>query len=391
MKKAKINKKKVLLFLVFPLIIIVSAILLFFYFKSKELIVEYETEMKVSLGTEASILDGIQIKNGRIKTEDVELDTSKIGKQEVTFQVEDKFGNRKEYKREIIIVDTESPKIEFKEKIEVSYCAEVDLLKDVKATDNSNEEIKVEVEGDYDTCKTGEQELYYIARDSSENETKEKFILIVKEKEVAPKPSVPNGMPDKTFTTSKGFKGETKNGMTYIDGYLIANKTYSLPSTYNPGGLTSETSTAASKMFAAAELEGLPHMWAQSGFRSYTTQSSLYNNYAARDGKAAADTYSARPGHSEHQTGLAFDVCATGYACITSGFNGTTPANWLSKNAYKYGFILRYPQGKTNETGYVYESWHFRYVGTELAEKLYNNGDWITLENYFGIDSVYSY
>ena len=162
MKKAKINKKKVLLFLVFPLIIIVSAILLFFYFKSKELIVEYETEMKVSLGTEASILDGIQIKNGRIKTEDVELDTSKIGKQEVTFQVEDEFGNRKEYKREIIIVDTESPKIEFKEKREVSYCAEVDLLKDVKATDNSNEEIKVEVEGDYDTCKTGEQELYYI-------------------------------------------------------------------------------------------------------------------------------------------------------------------------------------------------------------------------------------
>ena len=391
MQKTKINKKRVFLFLVLPLLFIACATGAFFYFKSKELKVEYESEIKISLGEEANLTEGINIQNGKLKDEEISIDTSKIGKQEITFQIEDEFGNTKEYKRTIIIEDKEPPKIEFQEKIEVSYCAEVDLLKDVKASDNSNEEIKVELEGDYDTCKSGEQELYYVAKDSSGNETKEQFTLVVKEKVVAPKPSVPSVMPDKTFTTSKGFKGETKNGMTYIDGYLIANKTYSLPSTYNPGGLTSETSTAASKMFAAAELEGLPHMWAQSGFRSYTTQSSLYNNYAARDGKAAADTYSARPGHSEHQTGLAFDVCATGYACITSGFNGTTPANWLSKNAYKYGFILRYPQGKTNETGYVYESWHFRYVGTELAEKLYNNGDWITMENYFGIESVYSY
>ena len=130
-------------------------------------------------------------------------------------------------------------------------------------------------------------------------------------------------------------------------------------------------------------------MWNQSGFRSYETQKSIYERYVARDGQAAADRYSARPGHSEHQTGLAFDVCATGYACISSGFNDTMPAKWLSENAHKYGFILRYPKGKESETGYKHESWHFRYVGKDLAEKLYNNGNWITMEDYFGIDSKY--
>ena len=76
---------------------------------------------------------------------------------------------------------------------------------------------------------------------------------------------------------------------------------------------------------------------------------------------------------------------------INSNFDNTAQAKWLSENAYKYGFILRFPKGKENETGYIYESWHFRYVGVELATKLYNNGNWITLEEYLGITSEYSY
>ena len=118
----------------------------------------------------------------------------------------------------------------------------------------------------------------------------------------------------------------------------------------------------------------------------------IYNNYVKRDGQKKADTYSARPGHSEHQSGLAIDICSTDKSvpCITSGFNSTQTAKWLSDNAYKYGFILRYPEGKTNETGYKYESWHFRYVGKDLATTLYNGGNWITLESYFGITSKYN-
>ena len=190
-------------------------------------------------------------------------------------------------------------------------------------------------------------------------------------------------------TTSKGYSIKEKDGITYIDGYMIANKTYGLPSTFNPGKLDATVEKAADKMYEAAKSEKGYNMWGQSQFRSYETQKKLYNNYVARDGKAAADTYSARPGYSEHQTGLAFDVCAKNKPCITSDFNSTPEAKWLSDNAWRFGFILRYVNGKTNETGYKYESWHFRYVGSELAEKLYNNGDWITMESYFGFDSEY--
>ena len=189
--------------------------------------------------------------------------------------------------------------------------------------------------------------------------------------------------------TSKGYEIRVVDGLYYIGGYLIANKTYDLPKNYNPGSLNATVKTAADRMFAAAKSEKGFNMWAQSGFRSWDTQNSLYTKYKNRDGQAEADKYSARPGYSEHQTGLAFDVCATGKSCIDSGFDNTPEAKWLSENAYKYGFILRYVKNKVNETGYMYESWHFRYVGTELATKLYNNGDWITLEDYLGISSEY--
>ena len=99
---------------------------------------------------------------------------------------------------------------------------------------------------------------------------------------------------------------------------------------------------------------------------------------------AAADTYSSRPGNSEHQTGLCFDLNS-----IEDSFQYTSEGKWVNDNCYKYGFCIRFPKGKDAYTGYQYESWHLRYVGTELAEKLYNNGDWISLEEYFGITSEY--
>ena len=184
------------------------------------------------------------------------------------------------------------------------------------------------------------------------------------------------------FVTSKGFKGYVKDGVTYIDGVLVVNKTYSLPETYGDG-ITDEVNAAFNDMKAAALTEGL-NLNICSGFRSYETQSGLYNSYVNRDGKEAAETYSARPGYSEHQSGLAMDI-----NMASDAFNSTPEAKWLSDNAYKYGFILRYPNGKSDETGYKYESWHYRYVGVDLASKLYNDGDWITLEDYFGIKSEY--
>ncbi len=212
-----------------------------------------------------------------------------------------------------------------------------------------------------------------------------------------------------TGTTAKGYSVEYRNGAYYIDGYLIANKTYNLTSDWVPTNTYKKITAsmdgfcrdcidktayeAWNEMKADAFAIGY-NMWIQSGYRSYDYQKDLYNGYVKRKGQVAADKSSARPGSSEHQTGLAFDICVKDssktYPCISSDFNDTVPAKWLSNNAHKYGYILRYPKGKTDETGYIHESWHFRYVGKELAKKLYNDGDWITLEDYFGIDSKYS-
>lgn len=175
---------------------------------------------------------------------------------------------------------------------------------------------------------------------------------------------------------------KTENGVTYVNGILIANKTYGLPEDYDPGDLTKETMLAFSEMQSAAYADGLS-LWVCSGYRSYYVQNSLYNYYVSIDGKNAADTYSARAGHSEHQTGLALDV---NYA--EDFFEGTPEAKWLAENCWKYGFIIRYPKGKQNITGYIYEPWHIRYLGKEYAKAVYDSG--LTLEEYLDIPSVYT-
>lgn len=282
------------------------------------------------------------------------------------------------------------------DKITVSINTKLDPLNYVEALKNVNvyyDNVDTSKVGTYKIkyivrTKFNRKHIYYLEVNVIDNRVYEEPEKVEVKKEEPVKEKEVVNTTSNTGKTSKGYTIEVRDSVTYVNGILIANKTYSLPSTYNPGGLTSETTKAANEMFAAAAAVGF-NMWAQSGFRSYSTQQKLYNRYAARDGKAKADTYSARPGHSEHQTGLAFDVCAKGKPCINSNFNNTEEAKWLSMNAHLYGFILRYPQGKTNETGYLYESWHFRYVGKELASILYNDGDWITLENYLGITSEY--
>ena len=172
-----------------------------------------------------------------------------------------------------------------------------------------------------------------------------------------------------------------KDGLTYVGGILIANKTYSLPEDYDPGELDEDAKNAFEEMKADALKDDI-ELWIQSGYRSYSLQEELYNRYVEEDGKEKADTYSARPGHSEHQTGFAMDL-----NIIDSSFEGTPEAIWIEENCYKYGFIIRYPKGKEKITGYMYEPWHLRYIGKENAKKVYESG--LTLEEYLGIDSKY--
>lgn len=174
---------------------------------------------------------------------------------------------------------------------------------------------------------------------------------------------------------------EVIDGITYVNGILVANKTYALPADYNPG-VDPDAQAAFDVMAQAAANEGL-NIYISSGFRSYDYQAGLYQRYVDRDGQAAADTYSARPGHSEHQTGLAFDLNT-----ISDSFANTPEGQWVAAHCHEYGFILRYPADKVEITGYKYEPWHLRYLGVETATAVAESG--LCLEEYLGIDSVYA-
>lgn len=396
MRKLKINKKIILVLII--TIVITSGIIVQtvstnnkINMKQKKIIkiesILFNDNLTFEINTNITISSLIN-ENNKVKILNKKeiIDTSTLGEKEIIVQYET--GNKiKEQKQKIKIIDTISPIIEYKKELETVVGEKIDLLKDVRAIDNSNEKINVSIEGSYDTNKEGIYQLKYIAVDSSNNKKEESFSLMVKKKPVIieekSKEKNPNNQESITnFVTNNGFQGYTKNGLTYIDGVLIANKTYSLPSNYNPG-LTSETGEAFNQMKMDAQNSGL-NIEIISGFRSYARQNTIYNNYVSRDGKESADRYSARAGHSEHQTGLAIDINS-----LNTSFENTEEGKWLKENSYKYGFILRYPKGKEEITGYMYEPWHYRYVGRELATKLYSNGFWLTIEEYFGITSQY--
>ncbi|TAA72816.1 Ig-like domain-containing protein [Planococcus salinarum] len=170
---------------------------------------------------------------------------------------------------------------------------------------------------------------------------------------------------------------------TYIDGILVVNKKYGLPQDYAPG-INPTAQSALNRMIADAAAAG-HELSVISTYRSYSYQAGLYNRYVSSHGEAQAKRFAAQPGHSEHQTGLAFDLGGTeSQDDWLSGSFGDTPAGkWLAANAHKYGFIVRYPEGKEAITGYMYEPWHFRYLGVETATEVYNSG--LTLEEYLGI------
>ncbi|MDO4565836.1 MAG: M15 family metallopeptidase [Oscillospiraceae bacterium] len=177
-----------------------------------------------------------------------------------------------------------------------------------------------------------------------------------------------------------------REGLTYlkIQGHemLLVNKSYGLPSDYG-SGILSEAQEAFDRMAADAYQAGCT-IWIGSGFRDYETQETLFNRYAAQSGEAEASRFSARPGHSEHQSGLAMDIAGgDGSTFLKTIFEDTAEYAWLDAHAAEYGFILRYPAGKEWATGYIYEPWHFRYVGAELAQILKASA--LSVEEYAGL------
>ncbi|MFE4834328.1 D-alanyl-D-alanine carboxypeptidase family protein [Arthrobacter sp. NPDC056691] len=154
--------------------------------------------------------------------------------------------------------------------------------------------------------------------------------------------------------------------------------------------LNSTTAAAAERMFAAAAADGVT-MTLASGYRSYATQTVTYNGWVSSQGRAAADTASARPGYSEHQTGWSFDIGDGGGACSFQPCFAEQPAAvWAKANAHRFGFVVRYPWMQHAITGYFYESWHLRYIGVEAATDMQRRGI-ATLEQYFGLDAAPGY
>jgi len=175
----------------------------------------------------------------------------------------------------------------------------------------------------------------------------------------------------------------TNNGSYYsvrgkYDDIIIVNKKHGLSKDYNPG----ENPTAKAAFVRLRDdmiNQGLNVGRSYSGFRSYDYQKTLYDNYVSRDGQAAADRYSARPGYSEHQTGLVFDLTDKSGNLLED----SRASQWLKDNAHNYGFIVRFQAGKEASTGYMPEAWHIRYVGKE-AKDIHDSG--LSLEEYFGIE-----
>jgi len=154
--------------------------------------------------------------------------------------------------------------------------------------------------------------------------------------------------------------------------------------------LRADAAQALEAMAADAQKSGISIVMA-SGYRSYDTQIATYNGYVRSYGQAAADTTSARPGFSEHQTGLAADLSAVGSGCtIADCFETTAPGQWLAANSWRFGYILRYPKGAQGITGYNFEPWHFRYVGLVVASQMHEKGI-TTLEEYFGLEAAPDY
>ncbi|KGP79903.1 MULTISPECIES: M15 family metallopeptidase [unclassified Paenibacillus] len=180
---------------------------------------------------------------------------------------------------------------------------------------------------------------------------------------------------------------------------VIVNKQRSLPEGYEPSDLVEpnvpfsfdgphekrhlrkEAAEALEKLFAGAKADGI-ELRAVSGYRSYERQVSIYNNNVKTKGQEYTDRVSSVPGHSEHQTGLAIDVSSPSVGnALEEVFGTSKEGQWLAEHAAEYGYIIRYPKGEDDITGYVYEPWHIRYVGTDLAPDVVKSG--LTLEEYF--------
>lgn len=385
----KTNKKKKIMIIVLSVILTISVVCLLIWRTDMQrrqkiyddMKMEFNIPETIEYGSDMQAEDLIQSHEGGSLTELPELDTKKKGEQKLLFRMT-KNGIEREFSCTVTVKDTQPPKIVFKEKtVTIESGSAFDPADNIQSvsdpvdgslpllTDDSKEEAGYTIEHKIDTDTPGTYTVTIQAQDSSNNKSSAEYQVIVNRQ-----PSKDSSSSSDNTTASSGSSSSAIQP-TYIKGILLVNKQYALPRSY--GGTDQTAYNALIKLQDAASRAGYS-MPLLSGYRSYDYQAQLYENYVARDGQAAADRYSARPGHSEHQSGLAFDVGNIDY-----DFGKTARGKWLAEHCAEFGFILRYPQGKESITGYMYEPWHIRYVGINAAKAIMNNS--LTLEEYLGV------
>jgi zinc D-Ala-D-Ala carboxypeptidase len=221
--------------------------------------------------------------------------------------------------------------------------------------------------------------------------------------EVVPRPAP--SAPPTPATVASGFDRAARSHDDPNSIWVVVDKNRPLqPADYTPPDLVAvpvphvweptlrrEAADGVVAMFAAFAAETGLQLQSQSSFRSYATQVSVYGDDVTAHGQAVADTSTARPGTSEHQTGLAIDISALPAACSLDACFGATPhGRWLAANAWRFGFLLRYPADKVAVTGYAFEPWHYRYIGVDLATEMRERAV-TTLEEYFGLPPAATY
>lgn len=270
----------------------------------------------------------------------------------------------------IEIKDTKVPSfVKFSDVIEIPVgTKDFDFSSYFEAEDQSAVTMEYQTE-DIDFETVGEYTMKVQAKDTSDNLAKKNCTVQIVAKEVP----VANLNP----TTNSENQESSFNGLYVEKGILVINKKHGVPADYAP----QEDPIAGAqirKLIGDMQSQGYDISHSYSGYRSYDYQMSLYNGYVTSYGQAQADRFSARPGFSEHQSGLAFDLKHGSGALVEN----QREVDWIQQHAHEYGFIVRYPFGKESVTGYMPEPWHLRYIGDE-ASKIYASG--LTLEEYLGI------
>jgi len=365
MGKRRLKKSTAIyLIVVFSALLVLACCLAFYVYKSKNLQLNFAREItEVQYGSEFDPV-ALKLDNASLGLDDSyeiiypKVQTSEVGEKEYIFVLKQGLFRRK-FNHIINIIDTTPPEFEVKYYYITLENSNYNFERNVKDRIVDNHDGNIPIREMKYIGEIGQEpgvyEVRYEISDSSGNVASKTVYFLYKLR--------PENMKEPFYFQYNGTK------------HILANKWVPLPKKYSPGA-DKTAREQLTKMRNAMSKAGVGVAVA-SGYRSYSTQSGLFSRYAAKAGAAEANRYSARAGYSEHQTGLAYDI-----GKVSESFANTKSFAWLQEHAHEYGFIMRYPENSEKITGYIYEPWHYRYVGVELATAVKESG--LTLEEFIG-------